>query len=303
MPWRVCPHVLVVLVLALAENALGQRNATRLHFNSAPLRGVLPAGAWMDYFVVASDEDSNLVFKVNATSEYANALGIYVSDPADGDDPPSVDDRNTGQFLDFDATSMIVIDGIRQYNVVVGQCYVRKNQRYFLSIFGKYAAGGPKPTVPYSVSVERVPAGIPLNSTYTGNVCDNRYMHHYWELDSSFLSGGVQTTITKKEGELDAAYMRYEHCAGLASANLAEVHLEGHGTPSGTVMLPQGPAALEAGRYYVSVRGKQELCGQYQISVNQVTQQQLLSSSASTLRAGGFLASLLPAWLLSRAFR
>jgi len=296
------------LALSLVGASLGQTTPKALTFNGTPLRGLLPAGAWADYFVVANDEDSNIVFKVNATSEYANALGIYVSE-----DLPSTERTreangvwSVGQFLDFDTTSMIVVDGIRHYSVVIGQCYVRAGQTYYLSVFGKNVAGGPKPSVPYNVAVEKVPALIPMNGTVSGNVCDNRYMHYYWELDSSFTSGGVRTTVSKQEGELDSAFMRYEKCAGLAGANLASVELSGHGQPSGSVTLPQGPTPLEAGRYYVSIKGQQELCGQYQISATQINQQALLSSPAPTLRSGGplaLLASLVPTWLLSRASR
>ena len=300
-------------LLALASTACGGAPPTEIFFGAAPLRGVLPAGAWYDYYVNATDEDSNIVFTVNATSEYANALGIYVSDPPSTEELPDANTRSSlspGDYLDYDTTSMIVVDGVRHYSVVVGQCYVRKGQLYYLSVFGKNAAGGPKPSVPFDVSVKRVPAAIPLTNgsitKITGSVCDNRYMHYFWEIDSRFQSGGVRTTISKQEGELEAAYMRYEHCAGLAGANMADVGLSGHGSPSGRVTLPMGPKPLEAGRYYVSLRGKQELCGNYEITVEQLNQHQLLSSPAATLRAGGgvtMLLSLLPAWLLARVAR
>lgn len=267
------------------------------------LSGTVPPAEWRDYFFLADDDDYNLVFQVNASSDYANAIGIYVSEEL-----PPLDDRLLpGQFLDFDAYSMIVIDGVRQYSIALAQCYIRKGQTYYLSIFGKNVVGSAvKPTVAYTASVQKVPARIPLNSTVSGSVCDGHYMHYYWELDSVPQSGGVSTFVGKTEGDLDAAYMRYEQCAGLASANLASIPLEGHGTPSGTIVLPQGSRPLDAGRYYVSVKGKPEICGDYSISATKISQAQLLESPASTWRRGGMLSmivSVASMWLVACAVR
>jgi len=290
-------------VLALALGAAAQNTPTSLILNAASISGSIPPAEWKDYLVVMDDEDSNLVFQVNATTEYANGLGIYISE----DLPPLADRLSPGQFLDFDAQSVIVVNGIRQYSVALAQCYVRRGQTYYLSVFGKNVVGSvTKPAVPYTIAVKKVPARIPLNGTVTGTVCDGHYMHHFWEIDSSFASGGVRTYVAKQEGELDAAYMRYERCAGLAGANLATVQLEGHGSPSGTVVLPQGATPLEAGRYYVSIKGKPEICGDYTIQASQINQVQLLASPAVSWRGGGYLsllASLVPAWLMGRAFR
>ena len=76
----------------------------------------------------------------------------------------------------------------------------------------------------------------------------------------------------RTEGDLDSAFVRYERCAGLAGANLAQVKLEGHGTPSGSIVLPQNSQPMEAGRYYVSIKGKPEICGDYRIHVDTLTQ-------------------------------
>jgi len=290
-------------LLALAAGAAAQTTPVALTFGADPVSDKIPPAEWKDYVVVMDDEDSNLLFSVNATTDYANGLGVYVSEEL----PPIADRLNPGQFLDFDAQSVIVINGVRLYSVALAQCYVRRGQTYYVSVFGKNVVGSAtKPTVPYTIQVKKIPARIPLNSTRKGTVCDGHYMHYFWEIDSSFVSGGVRTHIGKVEGELDAAYMRYERCAGLASANLANVPLEGHGTPSGTVILPQGATPLDAGRYYVSVKGKPEICGEYSIDVQQISQIQLLASPAATLRGGGLvslLASLVPAWLLGRAMR
>jgi len=269
-----------------------------LTLNAKPVADSLPAATWKDYFIVADDEDANLVFQVNATSNYANALGLYVSEEL-----PVNDERtNPGSWLAMDAVSMITIDGIRQFQVVLAQCYVRKAQRYYVSLFGKNVAGGSKPMVPFTIQVTKVPARIPMNGTITGQVCDSNYMHYFWDAQNTFTSGGVRTTVAKLEGELDQAFMRYERCAGLSGQNLAQVGLQGHGSPSGTVILPEGAAALEAGRYYVSIKGKQELCGTYSINPQKISQVQLLASPAASTRASRWLGllSLLPAWLLGR---
>lgn len=261
---------------------------------------------WQDYSVVADDDNYNLVFQVNATSDYANAIGIYLSSSEFGL-PPLAERSEPSQFLDFDATSMIVIDGIRQYSIALSQCYIRRGATYYLSVFGKNVVGTKdKPAVPYTIAVKKVPSAIPMNSTVFGQVCDGQYMHYYWDIDTSFTSGGIRTFVSKTEGDLDSAFVRYERCAGLAGANLATVKLEGHGTPSGSIVLPQNSQPMEAGRYYVSVKGKPEICGDYRIHVDTLTQVQLLASPAASLRSGGFislLASLVPAWLLGRAFR
>ena len=77
-------------------------------------------------------------------------------------------------------------------------------------------------------------------------------------------------------------------------------------TPRRLSCLLQGAQPLEAGRYYVSIKGKPEICGDYTISAKQISQVQLLASPAATVRGGGLfsmLLSLVPAWLVGRAMR
>lgn len=302
-----------VLALTLG-GAAAQSTPVTLMLDAVPISGSIPPTEWKDYVVTLSDrgdDNCNILFQVNATTEYANGLGIYVSEEL-----PPIDQRlNPGQFLDYDAQSVIVIDGVRQYSVALSQCYVRRGQTYYLSVFGKNVVGPvTKPTVPYTISVKRVRAQINMTTattggqasgTVTGTVCDGHYMHFFWELDA-IGSGGVRTEVSKVEGELDAAYMRYEHCAGLAGANLASVPLEGHGTPSGSIVLPQDSHVLEDGRYYVSIKAKPEICGDFKITATRLSQVQLLASPAPALRSGGIVTlfvALLPAWLLGRSLR
>ncbi|KAL3909539.1 MAG: hypothetical protein SGPRY_009389 [Prymnesium sp.] len=255
------------------------------------LSSTLPPSTFHDYSITALSDDYNLLFRVNATSDYANALGLYVYESL----PPQEDRLTPGQYLDLDAFSMIVVDGVRQYSVVLAPCYIRPGQTYYLSVFGKNVwSGSNKPSVSYTVEATKIPARIPLNSTITGTI------------DSTPESGGVRTHVTKTDGDLDYMYMRYEQCAGLASANLASADMSGHGMPSGSVVLPKGFQPLEAGRYYVSMKAQPEICGDYKISVEKISQIELLSSPAITWRSGSLLSlitSFASALLLGRSAR
>ena len=176
---------------------------TTLTINGASIPGVAsscPVGSptsgcaqcWKDYKIVADDDDYNLVFQVNATSDYANAIGIYLSE-----DLPALSERHDpAQFLDFDATSMIVIDGVRQYSIALAQCYIRRGQSYYLSVFGKNVVGShSKPTVPYSIAVKKVPAKIPMNSTVIGQVCDGTPPPSVWTLSPAGEGGDEATSV------------------------------------------------------------------------------------------------------------
>ena len=118
----------------------------------------------------------------------------------------------------------------------------------------------------YKITAMRVAARIPLNGTVSGSLCDNRYLHYFWELPATPTLAGVRTTLRKTSGELDAFFMRYERCAGPIGTNLERVSVDGHGVASRSVALPRLGEELTAGRYYVSVKGQPELCGSYEIS-------------------------------------
>ena len=227
-----------------------------------PLEGTVDAGAWHDYYVDAADDDANLYFEVLASSSRADALGLYVSE---GELKPASERTTPGAFLDFDETSMIAHGtgekARRKFSVAVSQCYVQAHTRYYLSV-----RGGKAEAVGYTVSAQRVPARIPLNGTVSGSLCDNRYLHYFWELPATPTLAGVRTTLRKTSGELDAFFMRYERCAGPIGTNLERVSVDGHGVASRSVALPRLGEELTAGRYYVSVKGQPELCGSYEIS-------------------------------------
>lgn len=249
------------------------------------VKGNVEPNAWQDYYVVAEDEESNIYFEVEAVTEYSNAIGIYLSERL----LPISNRLNPGAFLDYDEASMITAKGIRTFTVVIGQCYIIQGTIYYLSIRGgaPAGAGAYHPNVHYTVRAIRVPARLPSNASITGKLCDSRYLHYFWEVGAP-LEGGMRTTVQKKDGELDAFYMRYEKCAGPAGTNIAKVGLDGHGTPRGSVLLPSSQQPLDLGRFYVSVKGKMEQCGNYEIWTDQVSPAEMELSAASSVRVGWF---------------
>jgi hypothetical protein len=272
----------VPTTLAFGETRLDLNSA-----NSTALGSVRPGG-WNDYYVDADDDDANIYFEVIARSRRPDALGVYLFEERLR---PHEERLNPGAFLDYDTSSMVVQNGERKYTVVVGQCYVQKNTRYYLGINGV----ADSETTHYSVTAIKVPAALPLNGAVHGSLCDSRYLHFYWELSASPGADGVRTTLKKSAGELDSFYMRYEKCAGPIGSNLERLSVEGHGVPSRSLVLPRRGEELLAGRYYISVKGKMEMCGDFEITTQLLDQQQLQASPAaarSTGRSGLLLALL-----------
>ena len=156
----------------------------------------------------------------------ADALGLYVSE---GELRPPAERLSPGAFLDYDETSMIASgsreEPKRKFSVVVSQCYVQPHTKYYLSVRG----GKDAAPVSYKITAMRVAARIPLNGTVSGSLCDNRYLHYFWELPATPTLAGVRTTLRKTSGELDAFFMRYERCAGPIGTNLERVSVDaGH---------------------------------------------------------------------------
>ena len=266
---------------------------TRLDLNSAnsTVFGSVRPGGWNDYYVDADDDDANIYFEVIARTKRPDALGVYVFEERLR---PHEERLNPGAYLDYDTSSMVVQNGERKYTVVVGQCYVQKGTRYFLAINGV----ADSETTHYSVTAVKVPAALPLNGAVRGSLCDSRYLHFFWEVAASpGVGGGVKTTLTKSAGELDSFYVRYERCAGPIGSNLERLNVEGHGVPSRSLVLPRRGEELLAGRYYISVKGKMEMCGDFEISTQLLDQQQLEASPAAARSGsaglGGWALSLL----------
>ena len=288
---------LVACLCALARPAAASGDGTRLDLNSAngTVLGAVRPGGWNDYYVDADDDDANIYFEVIARTKRPDALGVYVFEERLR---PTTERLNPGAFLDYDTSSMIVQNGERKYTVVVGQCYVQKGTRYFLSVNG--AADGE--TTYYSVTAVKVGGALPLNGTVQGSLCDQRYLHFFWDLAVSPGAGGVKTTLKKKAGELDCFYLRYEKCAGPVGSNLERLSVEGHGVPARSLVLPKAGEELMAGRYYVSVKGKMEMCGDFEITTQLLDEAQLAASPAATLSpalGGGLLFSMLGAVVLA----
>ena len=80
--------------------------------------------------------------------------------------------------------------------------------------------------------------------------------------------------MTRTAGALDAFFVRYERCVGPARSSLGHESLEGHGANQETaILVPEQAGSLvngqkvpPAGRYYVSVKGKMELCGSFELT-------------------------------------
>ena len=176
-----------------------------------PLEATVEKEQWQDFYVDVADDDANLYFEVVANSASASALGLYVSE---GELRPPAERLSPGAFLDYDETSMIASgsreEPKRKFSVVVSQCYVQPHTKYYLSVRG----GKDAASVSYKITAMRVAARIPLNGTVSGSLCDNRYLHYFWELPATPTLAGVRTTLRKTSGELDAFFMRYERCAG-----------------------------------------------------------------------------------------
>jgi len=277
-----------LLLVALAQPSPASGDATRIDLNSAnsTALGSVRPGGWNDYYVDADDDDSNIYFEVIARTRRPDALGVYVFEERLR---PTSERLNPGAFLDYDTSSMVVQNGERKYTVVVGQCYVQKGTRYYLAVNG--AADGE--LTYYSVTAIKVPGALPLNGTVQGSLCDQRYLHFFWDLAVAPGAGGVKTTLKKSAGELDCFYLRYEKCAGPVGSNLERVSVEGHGVPSRSLVLPRAGQELLAGRYYISVKGKMEMCGDFEITTQLLDEQQLAASPAAA-RAPGILG-----WALS----
>merc|ERR1711964_521924 len=102
--------------------------------------------------------------------------------------------------------------------------------------------------------------------------------------------------VKKLMGDLDKFYIRYEKCAGAPGSNLDAVSIEGHGTPTGESHYPKPKEELLAGRYYVSVKGKGENCGKFDLTVTHYSPGSSLQASWAMLACCLLLCGLSPFW-------
>lgn len=201
-----------------------------------------------------------------------DALATYVFD---GELPPVEKRTEAGAYLDVDESSRT-----GRYTSVVGQCYVEKGTKYFISVKGRtpkpgeVTASASKPGeegvpdhFPFVISAKLVPAQLQANVTVKGSMCDMRYLHYFYDVPAGGLGRHLQATVKKTSGDLDSVFLRYEKCAGPAGSNLQRISVEGHGVPKGVAYYPEPKTELLPGRYYISIKGKHEECGKYDLSV------------------------------------
>ncbi len=257
--------------------------------------GVVESGSWVDYYVVAGSDDNSIEFEVVAESSSPAALSIYVND-ADGGDPygqpvtitsgqPILDsrvdlhaaeqDRRDGvsaAALDADWVSRIGNETHRHFYAYVSQCYVMKGSYYFLSVYGATWSN-----VAFQVRATSTSAELRLGQT-SGRVCDGKYAHMFFDLVNHPSHGGMSFAVEKRSGALDEWYLRYERCGG-PTGNLYTGNLFGHGLTASSRVLPQGDTSLDAGRYYVSVRSSLDLCGEFVVTLTNLTSSALAEAS------------------------
>jgi len=284
-----------------AEPLLQLQPDVELHSSVAP-------NTYADFYYVADTLGVNLAFEVTAESSNPAAIGVYVFDSMrmdDGDDTlmtevplqdrcvlcdgtPSQPITNVsimalstlrpanaapadGFAVDMDRVSHIYNATHRKFFVYVGECYQMAGSVYYLSVFGESPS-----TVTFSVKVTRVSAALPVaigadGPSIAGSVCDGKYLHYYVDWPH-VTAGGMQMTVRKTSGELSSFFMRKEKCAGAKGENLfGPISLSGYGLSQGAVLLPSAGHVPEVGRYYISVRGSVDLCGDFAIQVRNLT--------------------------------
>lgn len=290
---------LLLLPLAGALDPCCGDTAQQLSYDT-PVRASVSPGSWSDFYVVAADEGYSLAFTLDAASTQPMALGAYLYEGvlADSDTPssdrcvlcssngvptstagittastvrPSGQPAMNAAALDMDTVSKIGNSTHRRYYLYVGTCYLMKGSVYYLSVYGQTSS-----TVSFSVTVSSINSQLPITTSAdaqvtTGQVCDAKYMHYFFDW-GSLHPGGMQLSVKTTSGGLDSFSLRKEKCAGVADADIADMNLFGYGLTEGKVKLPGHGYLLEVARYYIAVRGAPELCGDYTIAVRNLTQ-------------------------------
>jgi len=277
-------------------------STTRLSADTL-VEATVASGSWTDFYYIAENEGDSLAFELSAASSNPTALGVYVYDgsmPQIGGpnadrcvvcEPNSNGDREpqstvevtpvtalhpegaptSSASVDSDVVSHIGNTTHRRYFAYVGECYHMVGSVYYLSVYGQTAS-----TVSFTVSVNRVPSALTLSNSasgpsVTGTVCDGKYMHYFFDVDAVH-AGGLLTSVRKTSGELNAFYLRAETCAGTGTGDLyGPINLRGYGTSVANVRMPS-PTHANLGRYYVTIRGSDDMCGEYNLMVRNLTQ-------------------------------
>jgi len=271
-------------------------------------------GAYTEFYFVAENEGDSLAVEVSALTNNAAALGVYIFDAKtvtnDPTNPTPLADRcvvcegspaqpvstinvasistfhpatsaprsMVANAVDMDLVSHIGNTTHRRFYAYVGECYQMVGSVYYLSIYGQSNV-----EVSFTVNVRRVSAALPITSStdgsfVTGSVCDGKYMHYYVDWPA-VTAGGMQALIRRTSGQLDEFYVRHENCAGVGGSNLfGPINLMSYGLSEKHVTLPGGGHPLRVGRYYISIRGSVNMCGDFSLRVRNLTQHEFHSS-------------------------
>jgi len=293
---------------AQTEECCTATSNNRLHFET-PVASTVAGGSWTDFYFVAENEGESVAFEVVAATNVASALQVYVYDGNVADATTSAEDRcllcdgvtplstlaitsvtalrpatptMTMSALDSDTVSHIGNSTHKRYFTYVGECYYMPGSVYYVSVYNTYSDDGDSDAgVGFSIEAQRVQSTITVGNTSflpntTGTVCDGKYLHYFFDWPSVH-PGGLQAVVRKTSGMLETFYMRYERCVGEWSYlrpsvdKIAAVNLLGQGLGEGKVRLPNSQHRLVTGRYYISVRAAVDMCGDYNISVRNLT--------------------------------
>jgi len=298
----------ISVLIALARTATpALTNVSKLALGETQ-HAVVQPDSFADFVVYAEDDRDSLTFQMSAS----HALALYVVDGGVGEGLPQelggallssdeVPFSTTLQAtaLDADTASHLIddsasTDGLRRYYGYVSTCYILPGSLYYLRIHGPAAL---RKAAPFSLTAKAVRSEILLvasdastdadpSSTLRGNasatVCDGKWMHHFidlggvrtngaWDFTKWQASSRLRVSVRKTSGELTRFLVRYEGCA-TGSGSDAELEsgrlLLGFGRSIETLEVP----AARAGRYYVSIHGTTELCGDYVVHVTAHTQ-------------------------------
>jgi hypothetical protein len=263
---------------------------TALPLGATVRRNVLP-NSWADFFLTVAEHSHSLVVEVAATTDSPTGLGVYLLDAWTRETTAAGVPVLSGGFmtdlhaavpstsaaaLDLDTVSRIGNQTHRKYFAYASECYLTPGDYYWLRIHG---AG--LQTVHFEATARAVASQLPLTNgtaSVSGAVCDGKVMHHFFDFLEATAGGGVEVRVAVTRGELDTFHVRYERCAGAVEHDLVRRTLSGPGLPSASATLPAETVELAPGRYYVSVRGVAELCGEYAITVRTLTQVEVLGA-------------------------
>jgi len=265
---------------------------TQLTFGSWA-QGVVNAGDWMDFYVVAESDEASIEFEVVADTGSPAAVSIFVTDAG----VPTMDSRGApflssstvlhdpeaqrasgrnAAALDSDYVSRIGNQTHRHFYGYVSHCYAQKGYYYFLSVYGQSFS-----TTAFEARAVSTSAALPLGET-KGQVCDGKYAHHYIDVSSHVHSGGLEFKVAKTSGALENWGIRLNKCGGFDRDNLYSFNLFGHGLATDSKTLPNADTSLDAGRYHVTIRGSLDLCGLYTITITNLTQAQVAQVDSSS---------------------